>query len=455
MSDDKEFLLKEPVGKLLWQLALPTVAAQLINMLYNVIDRIYIGHMPQNGALAFTGVGVAMPVIMIVSAFAALISSGGAPRASIYLGMKDREQAERILGNSLAMQILISFVITVVLLIWHEDLMLLFGADPLTVPYASAYLKVYALGTLFVQVNLGMNAFITAQGFTKISMLSVTIGAVLNIILDPLFIFLLDLGVSGAALATIISQAVSCIWVLHFLCSTKSIIKLKRKNLRLHLKVIVPCLYLGLAAFFMQASESVITVCFNASLQHYGGNIAVGAMTVLSSVMMFAMLPLQGIAQGAQPITSYNYGAKQINRVKKTFTLLLAVSFTYSLIFGLSLILFPTFFVKIFNGQAEMVAFTARALRIYGSGIWLFGIQVACQMTFTAIGRAKQSIMAAVVRKFVLLLPLIYLLPRILSDKVTAVYLAEPISDIAAVIFTATLFIREFKQVLKESELTD
>ncbi len=341
MNEDKEFLGKEPIGKLLLRLALPTVAAQLINMLYNIVDRIYIGHIPEIGAKALTGVGVCMPLILIVSAFAALVGYGGAPRASIAMGRKDNEAAEKILGNCFTVQILISVILTVVLLIWNRDFLMAFGASENTIEYGVRYMSIYALGTLFVEVTLGMNSFITAQGFAKTGMLSVLIGAVANIILDPIFIFGFDMDVQGAALATILSQAMSCIWVVWFLCGKKTTLKIRRKNIGITPKVVLPCLALGVSVFVMQASESVISVCFNSSLQKYGGDIAVGAMTILTSVMQFAMLPLQGLGQGAQPIISYNYGAGNMKRVRRTFRLLLQSSLAYSTVLWLLILLFP------------------------------------------------------------------------------------------------------------------
>ncbi len=341
MQDNKNFLGTAPIGKLLLKLSIPTVIAQLINMLYNIVDRIYIGHIPGEGSLALTGVGVCMPIIMIISAFAALVSSGGAPRASIYMGKQEEESAEKILGNCFSLQIIISLILTAVLLIWSKDLLLAFGASENTIGYATDYMQIYAFGTLFVQLTLGMNSFITAQGFTTVSMVSVVIGAVCNITLDPVFIFGFHMGVKGAALATILSQGISMIWVVLFLCGKKTQIHLRTKYMRLKPKVILPCVALGLAAFIMQASESIVSVCFNSSLLRYGGDIAVGAMTILTSVMQFAMLPLQGIAQGAQPISSYNYGAKQADRVKKTFRLLVITCFVYSTLLWTAVELIP------------------------------------------------------------------------------------------------------------------
>lgn len=449
-GDDKEFLRTEPLGKLLLKLALPTVAAQLINMLYNIVDRIYIGHIPEIGATALTGVGVCMPLIMIVSAFAALVGYGGAPRASIFMGKKDKDTAEKILGNCFVVQIMISVILTIVLLIWNRDFLMAFGASENTIEYGVNYMNIYALGTIFVEITLGMNAFITAQGFAKTGMLSVLIGAVSNIILDPVFIFGFDMDVRGAALATIISQALSCIWVVRFLCGNKTFLKIRKNNLRLAPKIIFPCLALGAATFIMQASESVISVCFNSSLQKYGGDIAVGAMTILTSVMQFAMLPLQGLGQGAQPIISYCYGAGDAGRVRSAFKLLLKVSMTYSILLWLLVMLFPGGFAAMFTTDAALMEYTRTALRIYMASMFLFGIQIACQMTFNALGKAVESIVVAVMRKFILLIPLIYIMPQIItSNQAMAVYVAEPIADLLAVTFTAILFAVQFKKTLR------
>ncbi len=453
MENDKKFLGTEPVGRLLLRLALPTVTAQLINMLYNIVDRIYIGHIPEVGAMALTGVGVCLPIIMIVSAFAALISSGGAPRASIYMGRGDYESAQKTLGNCFTTQIVISVVLTVVLLLGNETFLLAFGASENTIGYATSYMDIYAVGTIFVQLTLGMNAFITAQGFAKTGMLSVLIGAVCNIILDPVFIFAFGLGVRGAALATIISQAVSCIWVLKFLTGKKTLLAIRRKDLKLKKSIILPSLALGTATFIMQASESVISVCFNSSLLKYGGDIAVGAMTILSSVMQFAMLPLQGLGQGAQPIISYNFGAGMKQRVKSAYFHLLAVTMGFSTLLWLLVQLFPSMFVSMFTSDEALISFTVPALRIYMAVSLLFGIQMACQMTFTSIGNATSSIIVAVMRKFVLLMPLIFIMPMIFTDnKTMAVYLAEPVADVIAVSFTAILFFFQFRKALRGME---
>ena len=449
MNNEKDFLGKEPIGKLLWSLAIPTITAQLINMLYNIVDRIYIGHIPESGAMALTGVGVCMPLIMIVSAFAALVGSGGAPRASIHMGRKDYDQAEKILGNCFTLQLLISAILTVVLFCFNRKFLLAFGASENTIEYAVSYMNIYSLGTVFVELTLGMNMFITTQGFAKTGMLSVLIGAVCNIVLDPVFIFGMNLGVRGAAIATVISQACSTIWVLTFLTGSRTRLKIRLRNMGLTPSVILPCVALGAATFVMQSSESIISICFNSSLLKYGGDIAVGAMTILSSAMQFAMLPLQGLGQGAQPIISYNYGARNAERVKGAFGLLLKASLIYSTLIWLFVQVVPQVFAGMFTSDAELLSFTSRALRIYMACVFMFGIQVACQMAFTAIGFAKESIIVAVTRKFVLLLPLIYILPHVLTgNRTLAVYTAEPVADFLAVTFTALLFRKQFKKAL-------
>lgn len=452
---NKEFLGTERIGKLLFKLALPSVVAQLVNLLYNMVDRVYIGHMENVGSLALTGVGVCMPVILLVSAFAALVGMGGAPQVSIYMGKKDYKTAEKIMGNCFVFLIFISIVLTGFLYIFGEDLLLIFGASENTIGYAIDYMNIYVIGTIFVQMALGMNMFITCQGFTKISMLSVVIGAVLNIILDPILIFNFNMGVKGAALATIISQAVSAVWVVSFLAGKKSGIRLKKENFKVDFRILLPCLALGVSPFIMQATESVINICFNSSLLKYGGDVAVGAMTVLSTVMQFSMLPLQGLTQGAQPITSYNYGAGNPDRVKQSFKLLLISCFVYSMLLWSLVMIMPEKFVLMFNSDPELVSYGSWAMRIYFAVLGIFGIQIACQQTFIAIGNAKTSLFLAVFRKIILLIPLIYILPNFFADKAMAVYLAEPVADIIAVITTTILFARYFSKTLKKMKANE
>ena len=438
------------VGKLLFKLAVPAIAAQIINLLYNLVDRMYIGHIANVGKLALTGVGVCLPLIMLISAFAALVSMGAAPRASIFLGKGEKDNAEKTLGNSFSLLIILSLIITVIFSLFSKDLLLLFGASENTIEFAVSYMKIYSIGTIFVQLTLGLNAFISAQGFAKTSMMTVLIGAIFNIVLDPIFIFVFNMGVAGAALATIISQSLSMIWILFFLTGKKTTLKLRKKNLRLSKEIILPSILLGLAPFIMQSTESLIAVCFNSSLLKYGGDIAVGAMTILTSVMQFSMLPLTGLTQGGQPIISYNYGAKNPERVKKAFKILLISCVVYSFVlWGLAMIT-PRTFVLIFNNDPELVDFTSHALRIYMAVSCVFGVQIACQQSFIALGNAKTSLFLALLRKILLLVPLIYIMPLFMANKTTAVFMAEPVADILAVSTTAILFFIQFRKAMKE-----
>ncbi len=441
------------IKKLLFSMAVPAITAQIINLLYNLVDRMYIGHIPDVGATALTGVGVTMPIIMVISAFAALVSMGGAPRSSIMMGKGDKDTAEKILGNCTTALVLISIILTAVVLIFGENMLMAFGASKNTVNYALDYLKIYAYGTLFVQLALGLNAFITAQGFAKTSMLTVLVGAILNIILDPIFIFGFNMGVKGAALATVISQGVSALWVIKFLTGDKTFLKIKKKYLRIDFKVLLPCIALGLAPFIMQSTESILTVSFNTSLLKYGGDLSVGAMTILSSVMQFSMLPLVGLTQGATPIISFNYGSGNGTRVKEAFLLLLKASLIYSIGLWAIAMVFPQVFAGIFSKEAELIDITIKAMRIYMAASLLFGIQVSCQQTFIALGKAKVSVFLAVLRKIILLIPLIYILPLFLENKVNAVFLAEPIADMIAVTITGIMFAAQFKRVLKKLEI--
>ena len=444
-----------PVGRLLFSLALPTITSQIVNMLYNLVDRVYIGHMQPVetvGKLALTGVGVCLPIIMVISAFAALMAMGGAPRASIEEGRGNLAESERIMGNSMTMLVAAAVVLTAVFLLFAEPMLRVFGASDNTIGYALDYMRIYALGTIFVQVTLGMNAYITAQGFTVVGMKTVLIGAVLNTVLDPVFIFAFDMGVRGAALATILSQAVSAVWVLKFLTGAKTKWRLRAANLRPHAKVVLPSLALGMSPFIMQATESLITVCFNSSLLKYGGDIAVGAMTVLSSIMQFAMMPLQGLTQGAQPIISYNYGARNPQRVRRAFKVLLIACVTYSLTLWALVQLFPQIFALMFTSNQELVDYAAWALRIYMAATGIFGVQIACQQTFVALGNAKTSLFLAALRKIILLIPLIYILPHFFADKSFAVFLAEPVADVLAVCTTATMFFFQFRKSMAALE---
>lgn len=448
MEQDKNKLGEGSVGKLLFRLALPAIVAQMVNLLYNMVDRIYIGHIPETGDLALTGLGLCFPVLMIVTAFAQLIGGGGAPLVAIHMGRGEKEEAERILGSGVAMLTAIALLITVGLLLTTEPVLCLFGASDQTLPFAQDYLEIYVLGTIFVLFSLGLNPFITTQGFSKDAMKTVLIGAVCNIILDPIFIFGLGMGVKGAALATILSQGISAAWVVLFLTGKKSMLHIKRQYLKIDFKILMPVMALGVSPFIMSATESAINVAFNMSLSEFGGDVAVGAMTILCSIMQLQMMPVQGLSQGAQPIMSYNYGAGNIDRVKKASGLLFVCCFGYTMIFWLAVQLFPEAFVKIFNDSEQLLNTTTWALRIYMAVSGLFGIQMAVQQTFVSLGQAKLSLFIACLRKIILLIPLILILPFFFEDKVFAVFLAEPVADFISVSVAATLFLLNIRKIL-------
>ena len=441
---------KEPIGRLLLVLAIPTIASQVINALYNMVDRMYIGHIPEIGAAALTGVGVSFPIIMIVSAFAALVGMGGAPQASIAMGRKDHDKAEKILGNCFTSLAVVAVILTIIVLVFKTPLLYLFGASSNTISYAEDYIEIYAVGTIFVQMTLGLNMFISAQGFSMISMLTVVIGAVTNIILDPVLIFGFHMGVQGAAVATVLSQALSAVWAVKFLTGKSTVLHLKKKYMKIEWKVMAPCVALGVAPFIMQSTESVLVLCFNSSLLKYGGDMAVGAMTILSSIMQFAMLPLQGLTQGGQPIISYNYGARNVERVKKGFKLLLIACLCYSTLMWAAAQLVPQLLVMIFTNDPQLMKLAVWALRIYMAGVLLMGAQVACQQTFIAFGNAKISTFLAIFRKIIVLIPMIYILPVFMKDKVLGVFMAEPIADTIAVCTTCVMFFISFKKLIKK-----
>lgn len=453
MNTNTTDLGKGNIGKLLFKLAAPAIIAQIVNVLYNIVDRIFIGRMP-NGELAMAGVGVAFPIIMIISAFSALIGMGGAPLAAIKMGENNKSDAEKIMGNSFSMLVILSIILTIVFLIFKEPILWKFGASTRTITFAKDYLTIYLLGTLFVLIALGMNPFINTQGFAKTGMITVMIGALINIILDPIFIFVLNLGVKGAVIATVTSQCISAIWVLFFLFGKKSTIKIRKKYLVPNKKVIFSIMALGVSPFIMQATESLVLISMNSKLQIYGGDLAVGAMTIMSSIMQILFLPLMGLTQGAQPIISYNFGAKKIERVKKTFKLLIISCISYTVIMWGSLMLFPKIFVSIFNNKPELVTITSWSIKIYFAGIGIFGAQIACQQTFLALGQAKYSLILALLRKIILLIPLIFILPFFMKDNLFAVLLAEPIADVVASLVTIMCFSLFYKRTLNNEELS-
>ena len=431
-------------------LAVPALVGQVINLLYNIVDRIYIGHIPEVGGTALTGVGLFTPILMLITAFAMLAGAGGAPRAAIAMGKGDKETAEKIVGNCFTVLMILAAILTAGFWFAAPTLLRFFGGSDATLPYALTYSRIYIAGTVFVLIVMGMNVFITTQGFAKFSMLTTVIGAVINIVLDPIFIFALDMGVAGAALATVISQAVSALWILRFLTGKRTILKLKKENLPLRRPVILPCLGLGISSFVMLSTESILSISFTSSLQRFGGDLAVGAMTVLTSINQLVTMPLMGICQGGQPLISYNYGAKKPERVREAFYCQFGVCVGYTVVFWLALMVFPNVFAGIFTDDQALVSYTAWAIRIFLCGIFSVGFQISCQQAFMALGQAKVSLLLACLRKLILLIPMIFVLPLFLEDKVFAVFVAEPVSDILAAAVTTVTFFRFFRKQMRK-----
>lgn len=436
----------DPIGRLMIRLALPSVVAQTINMLYNMVDRMYIGSIEGVGALALTGVGLTFPVITLISAFSSLFGAGGAPLASIKLGEDNREGAERILGVSAFMLLCSSVLLCTVFFLTMTPLLTAFGASENTLPYATDYLSIYLLGTAFVQLVLGLNPFITAQGNAREAMISVVIGAALNIVLDPLFIFVLGLGVRGAALATVISQGASCLWVVSFLAGRRSRIRLRPRQVRFSLPVVRSTMALGVSPFTMVFTESAIQVVLNRGMMTYGGDLYVGTMTIITSVVQLFTTPLMGYTNGVQPLMSFNYGAGKLDRVRKTFKYLLLSALAVTISYGSLIELFPRVFIRLFAHDEALIELTVRGLRIYAAGLCIFGIQNAAQSMFVGLGQAGISLFIAVLRKVILLIPLALLLPH--AFGVTGVYLAEPIADVLSVSTAATLTLLNFNKIL-------
>ncbi len=443
------------IGKWMVQLAVPAILGQLVNMLYNIVDRIFIGHIPDIGADALTGVGLFTPILMLITAFALLAGAGGAPRAAISMGKGDKETAEKIVANCFSVLLIMAAVLTIVFYITAPYLLDWFGGSEDTLPYAIEYSRIYILGSIFVFIVMGMNPFITTQGFAKISMLTTVIGAVLNIILDALFIHVFSLGVTGAAIATVISQAVSALWILLFLTGKQTVLRLQLSNMKLLGKVVGPCLGLGISSFVMISTESILSISFTSSLSRYGGDTAVGAMTVLTSINMLVSMPLNGLCQGGQPLISYNYGAKKLDRVKKAFTCQFVSCVAYATALWLALMIVPGAFAGIFTPDIELKAYTAWALRIFLAGAFSVGFQISCQQAFVALGQAKISLFMACLRKLILLIPMIFILPLFFqtnADKAFAVFLAEPVSDITAATVTTITFLLFFRKMLKNGK---
>ncbi len=442
------------VKKLMLQMAVPALVGQVINLLYNVVDRIYIGHIPEIGGSALTGVGLFTPILMLFTAFALLPSSGGAPRAAIAMGKGNNKDAEKIMANCFSFLMLLAVILTVVFYITAPTLLRIFGASSVTLPYAVEYGRIYILGGIFVLIVMGMNPFITTQGFAKISMLTTVIGAIINIVLDPVFIFVLDMGVAGAATATVLSQAVSAVWILKFLTGKQTILRLKPARLQLNANILLPCLGLGVSSFVMVSTESILSISFTSSLAAYGSDVAVGAMTVLTSINQLITMPLSGICQGGQPLISYNYGANKLNRVKEAFYCQFTVCVAYTAVFWLLVIAIPEFFAGIFTNDGALVDYTAWAIRIFLAGAFSIGFQISCQQAFMALGQAKISLLMACLRKLILLIPLIFILPNFFENKTFAVFLAEPVADIIAAAVTTFMFFRFFRKLMKSNTQT-
>lgn len=450
MSQKQNDLGRDPIGPLLMRLALPTICAQVVNLLYSIVDRIYIGQLPDTAAL--TGMGVTFPVITLISAFAALIGMGGAPRASIAMGAGEHDKAERTLGSCTGALWILALVLTGAFLLWQEPLLMLFGASENTLPYAMDYLNIYVLGTIFVMTALGLNGFITAQGKSSVAMKTVLIGAGLNVVLDPVFIFVFGMGVRGAAVATVISQAVSALWVVRFLASPKSELRLRREHLKPRRELLLPAIALGAAPFVMQATESLLTITFNRSLLTYGGDLAVGAMTILVSVAQMIQMPLFGLAQGAQPILSYNYGAGRVDRMKQVVRYNILIAAVYAVAVWLLVMLSPEVIVRMFNHNPELVQLASWALRIYLAAGFVMAFQTGFQQSFVALGEAKISLFLALERKVILLIPLILILPQFMEDQLFAVFFAEPVADFLAAATTTVLFLLRFRKITRKME---
>lgn len=418
------------MSKNMLRLAVPMTFAQLINVLYNVVDRMYIGHIPETGIMSLTGLGVTFPIIMFVTAFTRLFGDGGAPLTSIARGEGDLDSAEKIMQNSFEMLILSGIALTILGLIFKKPLLYAFGASDVTWPYANRYITIYLLGSVFVMVGLGMNSFINAQGFGRVGMFSVLIGAIVNIILDPIFIFLLGMGVQGAALATIIAQGVSAVWVLHFLTSDKAILHLSLRPKRLEGAIIKRICGLGLSGFTMACTNSAVQIACNASLQAFGGDLYVGVMTVLNSIREIVFMPVQGLTSGAQPVLGYNYGAKEYARVKDGIRFVSIVGILFCTGVWVLLMLFPTFWIRIFNQDPELLKIGSHALRIYYMGYFLMSLQSSGQSVFVGLGKSKQAIFFSLFRKVILVVPLVLILPHLFGLGVDGVFLSEPISDL-------------------------
>lgn len=444
----EERLSTDRMLPLVFKMALPAVAAQFVNLLYNIVDRIYIGHIPEIGTDALAGVGVTTSIVILISAFSSIVGAGGAPLAATALGQGNRERAGRILGNGFILLIFFTLFTSVVTYLFMEPILLLVGASENTLQYAVDYLSVYLFGTMFVEISTGLNTFINAQGRPAIAMWSVVIGALLNIVLDPLFIFVFDMGVKGAAIATVLSQACSAIWIVHFLISDKASLRLEKRYLKLHRNIVSAIVALGVSPFIMASTESLVGFVLNGSLKHFG-DIYVSALAIMQSAMQFVSVPLTGFAQGFIPIVSYNYGHRDNARVKECFRIVVIFMFSFNMLLMLFMILFPDIIASAFTSDRQLTDTVDGMMPLFLSGMTIFGLQRACQNMFVALGQAKISIFIALLRKVILLVPLALILPRFLG--VEGIFAAEAISDATAAICCTLLFAYFFPRILKRN----
>lgn len=446
MNHTEEKLGTEPLGSLMLSMGIPTLVAQMINLLYNIVDRVYIGQ--GVGREALTGLGLALPAITIVSAFSALAGAGGAPLAAIALGQGNKEKAERITGNVFTMLCFFSAFVMLIFYAIQKPFLYLVGASDATYPYAGEYLSIYLIGTVFVQIVLGLNPFITAQGQPKTAMGSVLIGAALNIILDPIFIFVFHMGVKGAALATILSQMAGAIWVLHFMTSKKTSLRLKRTCLKPDLSQIGAILSLGMAPFIMQSTESLISIVMSSGLQRYGGDLYVGSLTILQSIMQLTSTPVNGFTQGVQPILSYNFGAGDLDRVKSGYRRIIGITAAASFVITLLEMLFSKALARMFTQDAELIALVGRAAPVFLAGMLIFGIQMGCQTTFMGLGQAGIALFMAMLRKVFLLVPFALIFPLV-TGNVYSIYVAECTADVISAVTCGTLFVLKIPKILE------
>ena len=451
MQDKEKKMATEAIGKLMISMAVPSIIAQIINILYSIVDRIYIGHIKGVGMEALTGVGVTFPIITLISAFSAFVGAGGAPLAAIWLGKGDRKRAEKILGNGVTLLVFFTVILMAFFYAFQKPLLYLFGASDATIGYAVSYISIYLAGTIFVELALGLNAFIISQGQSRTAMMAVLLGAASNIILDPIFIFALGMGVKGAAYATVISQALSALWTVGFLISRKSSLTIKWQAMKPDFPVIGNVMALGISPFIMRATESLISIVLNNGLQKYGGDIYVGSLTIMQSVMQMYSAPLGGFTQGVQPIISYNFGAGNFDRVKKLYRSMITVCFLFAAMATVLVMIFPGFFAGMFTNDAQLIALVEKMMPIFMCGMLIFGLQQGIQPTFLALGQAKLSLFIAIFRKVILLVPLALVLP--LKFGVMGIYYAEPVSDVLSAVTATVLFLLNIKKIVSKETL--